>query len=149
MRKVLFLFGQLSDSDLEWLIACGRKQIVPAGTVLVREGQDIDTLYILMEGLFEVSGTQIGDKPFRLSCGEVVGEVSLLDSRPPTATVTATADSIVLAIPRAELIRKLAEDAEFAARFYRALAIFLAHRLRGTYQRLGYGKGQLFREEQE
>ena len=39
-------------------------------------------------------------------------------------------------------MKKLSTDTGFAARFYHSLAIFLAHRLRTTYQRLGYGKEQ-------
>jgi hypothetical protein len=35
---------------------------------------------------------------------------------------------------------KLAGDVRFAAHFYRALAIFLADRLRATTTRLGYGR---------
>lgn len=148
MRKVLFLFGQLSDGDVEWLFAHGLKQRVPAGTVLIRQGQHIETLYVLVEGVLEVSGPQIGE-PISLGYGEVVGEVSLLDSRPTTATVRAMTDALVLALPRSALSDKLAQDAPFAARFYRALAMFLAHRLRGTYQRLGYGREQLLRDDVE
>jgi bacteriocin-type transport-associated protein len=142
MRKVLFLLGQLSDADVEWLIDHGTKQRVAAGTVLIEQGRGIDALSILLHGTLAVSGTQLGDKPVRLNSGEIVGEVSLLDSRPPTATVTAVTDCVVLAISRDELLAKLDADVSFAARFYRALAMFLAHRLRNVYQRLGYGKGQ-------
>ncbi|MBN2216599.1 MAG: cyclic nucleotide-binding domain-containing protein [Pirellulales bacterium] len=149
MRKVLFLLSQLSDSDLEWMVASGNKQTVPAGTVLIEEGRRIDDLYILLDGTLEISASQLGDQPFRLGCGEVVGEVSLLDSRPPTATVTAAVDSMVWAIPHDRLERRLDEDAGFAARFYHSLAVFLAHRLRNTYQRLGYGKERPMDEDQE
>lgn len=150
MRKVLYLLGQLSDADIEWLIAKGRKERLPSGTVLIREGQPIDALYILLDGSLEVSGKALGtDKPVRLGCGEVVGEVSFVDSRPPTATVAAATDSLVLAIPRALLSENLERNSEFAARFYRALAVFLAHRLRDTGRRLGYGKEQALSEDEE
>jgi hypothetical protein len=32
VRKVLYFLGQLSDRDVEWLIARGIKQRVPAGS---------------------------------------------------------------------------------------------------------------------
>jgi len=149
MRKVLFLLSQLSDIDLQWMIASGNKQSLRSGTVLIEEGRPIDNLYILLDGILEISASQLGERPFRLGCGEVVGEVSLLDSRPPTATVTAAVDSIVWAIPHDELQQRLDEDAGFAARFYHSLAVFLAHRLRNTYQRLGYGKDQPMDEDRE
>jgi hypothetical protein len=46
----------------------------------------------------------------------------------------------VLAVRRDVLLEKLAADAKFAAHFYRAVAIFLADRLRTTTARLGYGQ---------
>jgi hypothetical protein len=45
-----------------------------------------------------------------------------------------------MAIPREELTLKLQQDVGFASRFYRALAIFLSDRLRGTISRLVSGK---------
>jgi hypothetical protein len=41
----------------------------------------------------------------------------------------------VLVLQKSQVEDHLAEDPAFAARFYRALAIFLADRLRGTVQR--------------
>lgn len=150
MKRVLYLLGQLSDLDVEWMMARGRKERVPTGAVLIREGQPIDALYIVLDGVLEVSGqAAVAEKPIRLGCGEVVGEVSFVDSRPPMATVTAAEDAIVLSVPRESLTSKLAQDSDFAARFYRALAIFLAHRFRGTGRRLGYGKVQGIREDEE
>jgi len=149
MRKVLFLLGHLSDEDVEWLIANGEKQEVAAGTTLIEEGRPIDALYILLRGSLEVSGPQFGDAPLELGAGEVVGEVSLLDSRPPTATVSAATDCVLLALPREDLGRKLEEDEGFGSRFYRSLAVFLAHRLRNTYQQLGYGADEAMDEDQQ
>ena len=49
-------------------------------------------------------------------------------------------DCVVLAVPQRALRDKLHKDQGFAARFYRALAIFLANRMRATMNTLGYGK---------
>ena len=46
---------------------------------------------------------------------------------------------LVLALRRTVLQQKLDQDTGFAARFYRALAIFLSDRLRATVSRLGGG----------
>jgi hypothetical protein len=43
--------------------------------------------------------------------------MSFIDARPPSATVQALDNTIVLAVPRRELAAKLEQDAEFAARF--------------------------------
>jgi bacteriocin-type transport-associated protein len=147
MRKVLFLLGQLDDSDVEWIIAHGTRQHVAAGTVLIQEGRAINSLYILLDGVLEVSGTHFAGNPIRLSSGEIVGEMSMLDSRPPSATVIAAEDSVVFALARDELAAQLQGDAEFAARFYRSLAMFLSHRLRNVYQQLGYGRDESLEED--
>ena len=55
------------------------------------------------------------------------------------ASVFATAESWLLAIPRASLSAKLEADRNFACRFYRAVAAFLADRLYVTTGRFGYG----------
>jgi len=136
MRKVLFLLSQLDDDDLDWIMNTGRKQELRGGTVLIEKGRPISTLYIVLDGHVEVD---LGDQPIRLGCGEVLGEISLLDSRPPTATVTAAGDAIVLAIDHKDLQRKLRDDVGFAARFYYSLATMLAYRIRNTYAQLGYG----------
>jgi bacteriocin-type transport-associated protein len=150
MRKVLFILGQLSDLDIEWLITAGRKEQVSAGTTLIHEGKAIDALYIVLDGLLSVVMAALGGQEIaRLGAGEMVGEMSFIDARPPSATVTAIQNSVVLAVPRGQLAAKLEQDAGFAARFYRALATFLSDRLRGTVSRLGYSEGQSLQEDVE
>ena len=131
MRKVLFLFGELNDHDVEWIIEAGRKVHLSAGDVLIREAVPADNLYIILEGLFKVFVSSMEDKEIsRINAGEVVGEISFVDDRPPAATVEALTDSVLLSLPRAEIVEKLKQDTAFAARFYRALAISLSYRLR-------------------
>ncbi|MBD1806019.1 MAG: cyclic nucleotide-binding domain-containing protein [Symplocastrum torsivum CPER-KK1] len=148
MKKVFFLLGELDDDDIDWMVSSGRREEVEAGTVLIQEGQAIDTLHILLEGTLSVSVSALEGKTIaRLTSGAVVGEMSFADARPPSATVQAVETSLVLSIPRQLLIEKLQEDQGFASRFYRAIAIFLSTRLRGTVRYLGYAKDQLVNED--
>lgn len=141
MQKVLFILGELSDEDIDWMVDIAAREVVSAGTILIKEGKPIDALYIVLSGTLVVSVEALEGKEIaRLSTGEVVGEMSFVDARPPSATVKAFENSLVLSIPRQQLATKLQQDAGFASRFYRALAIFLSDRLRGTVSRLGYGK---------
>jgi hypothetical protein len=59
----------------------------------------------------------------------------------------AATDAIVLAIARSKLRLKLERDSAFAAKFYRALGVFLADRLRRSTGRLGYDSSQLLRPD--
>jgi len=138
MRKALFILGQLNDADVEWLARRGERRRLTDSEVIVQEGQPTDALFITIAGQLRVT-LRNGQEVARLNVGEVVGEIAFVDSSPPSATVAAVGDSMVLALPKAVLQGRLADDMPFAARFYRALAIFLADRLRTTTRRLGYG----------
>ena len=50
MRKVLYLLGELNDDDVEWLIANGTRQAVPAGAAIIEEGKTAGALYIVLDG---------------------------------------------------------------------------------------------------
>lgn len=140
MRKALVILGTLDDSDIDWMIAVGRRQRIKTGSALIVEGQTIDHVSIVLDGAFAVRVAALQGKEIaQLRAGEIVGEMSFVDSSPPSASVVAVEDSLVLSIPAAELTRRLS-DPNFAARFYRSLAVFLANRLRNTVSRLGYAK---------
>jgi CRP-like cAMP-binding protein len=135
------MMGILDDGDVEWIVRHGGADSVKAGTVLIAEGKPIESLFIVLDGKLSVrTEANAGQEVATLYAGEVVGEISFVDSSPPSASVVAVRDSHLLTIPRTLLNEKLARDTGFAARFYRAIAIFLAGRLRSTTSRFGYGK---------
>lgn len=143
MRKALLFLGILDDSDISWMASEGKKQDIPPGTVLIHEGQSIESLFIVIDGRLAVSTRATGTKEIaHLMSGEIVGEMSFVDSRPPSASVRAIDTSSVLSIPKQVLARRLATDLAFAVRFYRALAVFLSDRLRTTVGLLGYAANQ-------
>jgi CRP-like cAMP-binding protein len=133
MRKVLYIFGLLTDEDVEWMARVGQRRRLREGEIVIAEGQPADSIVLLLEGEFLVSARGFGQLA-RLGVGEIVGEVSLVDSAPPSATITAARDCLALFIDKATLVGRLDTDAGFGSRFYRALAIFLADRLRATRQ---------------
>lgn len=138
MRKVLVFFGILDDGDVEWMMSTGVRKEVSAADILIREGTNADAMFLVIDGSFRVT---VGEKEVaRLNPGEIVGELSFVDARPPSASVKALEKSLVLSIARTKLIQKLHDDIPFAARFYRALAVFLAERLRRSVSQLGYGQ---------
>jgi CRP-like cAMP-binding protein len=139
MKRALYILGLLDDKDIDWLLSVGAKSAFANGAVLVREGVVSETMFILLEGAARIS---IGKRILAtLGVGEVIGEISLLDSRPPTATATAMGSVLTLAIPFAALRAKLRTDPAFAARMYRALGVFLAQRMRASMLMLDSGAG--------
>jgi CRP-like cAMP-binding protein len=123
---------------------------LPANQVLIVEGQPFDAVYLVLDGTFSVTVSSLDDREInRLGCGEIVGEMSFVDARPPSATVTAIEDSTVFAIPRQLLAERLEREARFAARFYRAICLFLSDRLRSSVALMGYESGEEFDEHVE
>jgi CRP-like cAMP-binding protein len=137
MRKALYVLGVLEDSDIEWLSKTGETRLVPPGETIIVEGKTVDSLFLVLSGELQVHSNELDIA--RLQSGEIVGEISFVDSRAPLASVKAVTESNVLVIPGESLRAKLAKDTGFASRFYRAIAIFLADRLRVTASRFGYG----------
>lgn len=138
MRKVLFIFSVLSDTDVEWLAREGERVHLDPGAVLIPVGARIDSLFFVLEGRLVVK-TRSGDPISLLESGEIIGELSLVDPAPTMVSVEIVAATTLLRIPAARVREKLASDMAFAARFYRALCVFMADRMRNTTQRIGYG----------
>jgi len=131
LRSALIVLGLLSDSDVEWIAAVGRRVEIPRDGIRVKEGDPIPFVDLLLRGSLSVTTRASGAQEIgQVSPGELIGELSFLDSRPPSATLRAREDSVSLAVPRDELATKLRWDADFASRFYRSLGVLLAYRLR-------------------
>jgi CRP-like cAMP-binding protein len=129
MRKALYILGDLEDRDLLWLSRAGAVRTLPAGEILIRAGREVPELYFVTDGRLAVT-TGAGEAIAILSLGDVVGEMSFVEKQPPSATVAAIEESRVLAVPRDAILAEFERDTGFAARFYRALAVFLSDRLR-------------------
>lgn len=130
MRKVLFVLGELHDPDLQWMIDAGSIQEVADGEVLIQESVTNERLLIVIDGELSVRKRALGGGEIsRLGIGEMAGDISLLDSRPSTATLQAVGSARVFVIEHPALLAKMERDTGFAARFYRAVGIFLANRL--------------------
>ncbi|MGF1458912.1 MAG: cyclic nucleotide-binding domain-containing protein [Leptolyngbyaceae cyanobacterium] len=137
MERILFILGILEDEDIDWLVAAGDRQELLTNEILIREGEPIDAIYLILSGCFVVAIERSQGTPIaKLTSGEVVGEMSFVDHLPPSATVVATEQAVVLTIQRDMLEQKLDQDMSFAKRWYQALAVLLSVRLRGTVQHL-------------
>ena len=95
MKRVLYILGQLTDEDASWLAGIGRLRRLAPGEELIREGSKAVSIFILIEGHLAVTLANVGELA-QLGMGEIVGELSLVDSRPASATVTARVGSTVL-----------------------------------------------------
>jgi CRP-like cAMP-binding protein len=84
---------------------------VAAGTDLIREGESVPGLYLILSGSVDV-WKRDGDQKVllaTLASGEVFGEMSLLNDTPASASVTAAQRSTVLVLSR-EYVARLIES---------------------------------------
>src|SRR5260370_27472609 len=123
MQEALGLLSELNEEDISWIQEQGQEQQVIANTLLIREGETPEAIFIVLEGLVGIEIEAISHQKIAFrGPGELLGEISFLDGRPASATVKAVENSLLLALPRPMLEGKLAADNAFAARFFRACA---------------------------
>jgi len=116
------LFHDLEDEDLEFIANHMSIHELDEDTLIVKQGDVGDSMYILAEGLLEVlidqpDGTQI--KVADLAPGTFFGEKSLLTGAPRSATIVCAAESIVCEITKncmASLFERKPELTETLAR---------------------------------
>ena len=118
------LFSACSKKELQALAKRAEERHVPAGTVLVREGEAGDAFYVIVSGQAEVerSGTVVAT----IGPGAFFGDLALLDKAPRNATVRAKTDMDLIVLSQPEFSAMLDEAGGFA----RKLLVGLAHRLR-------------------
>jgi len=130
--QINYVFGALKEPDVEALMRIGTQQQLHVGDQLLTEGTHHDAIYLVLDGELSVSVKGRNAAIAYVGKGEIVGEMSLLESQPASATLCAITPVTVLRIPRDALEENLAADPGFSLRFYRALGMLLSHRLRTT-----------------
>jgi MFS family permease len=98
LLRSLPLFAELPAPALEGLAGALTPVTVPAGTVLIRQGDPGDAYYAIAAG--ELDARQDGHFLRRCGRGEGVGEIALLRAIPRTATVVAHTAATVYKLDR-------------------------------------------------
>jgi MFS family permease len=96
------IFAPLPESTLEQVATSLDEVRVPAGHVVVRQGDAGDRFYLVEQGTLDVS---VDGRPGqKLGPGDSFGEIALLRDVPRTATVTARSDAVLYALERNEFL---------------------------------------------
>src|SRR3954468_19233040 len=136
LNRAAALLEKLDDVDVDWIFSTSLENLVPRGASLIEVGQPVKALHIVQKGLLGIFAPGSQDRLGVVGPGGVVGEMSLLEERPPTESVTALEPTAVLSIPHRSLEERFLKDPTFAARFFRGLAKSLSQRLRRTNSQL-------------
>lgn len=118
------LFSTLSPAQAEALAEAVSKKRFKRGEVLVEQGKKCNALYIILAGRTRVLMTDNKGREVilaTLSSGDYVGEMSLIDHEPHSATVVADQQVDVLVLGRDSFMRCLNENMEMAHAVMRGL----------------------------
>ena len=129
LRKIP-LFAELTDEDADAICQSSKRLNIASGARFIEEGAPGNALYVVLTGAVEVTKDDDGREIVLAARGpgEVLGEMSLLEERPRTASVRAVRDSEVLEIG-AETFTELLESNPTIAR---TILRTVAARLRST-----------------
>ena len=111
------LLDGLTESARRRLLGLGAKQqYADSGRILIREGDATSVVFLLLAGIVKVTGaTDDGDALLAIRVGgDIVGELSAMDGRPRSATVTTAGPVIAQVIGHGEFVAFLARDPEVA-----------------------------------
>jgi CRP/FNR family transcriptional regulator, cyclic AMP receptor protein len=122
----------MSNKDLEKIAKASDEVAMSAGTMIIDQGQTGREAFIIMTG--EATVRRNGKKVATVGAGAVLGELSLLDHGPRTATVTCDTDCTMLVIDQRHFLGVLDE---VPALSHKMLA-YLAARIR-DFDRQYYG----------
>jgi hypothetical protein len=124
LRRVS-MFEALDPAAMEVLGRAAAWLSVPAGTVVIREGDPGDRFYVLESGEVEVSRGGVALRRLG-STGDGFGEIALLRDVPRTATVRTSADCVLLALERQPFLAAVTGQPVVAARADRDVEAVLA-----------------------
>ena len=124
----LFLFRGLPfNARLRVARICEARSIGP-GEIIAEQGDPGNAMYVMVQGQVQITR---GNKPIAtVGAGQHFGEISLLDERPRSATVTSVGPGSVIIIHRDALLELCQREPGLGNKVLLALATSLAGRLR-------------------
>jgi CRP-like cAMP-binding protein len=118
------LFADLSPEELLGVTGIAERRTAEPGDVLFSEGDDGDGLFVVADG--ELVVEREGRELARLRRGEIVGELSVLDGEPRSATVRAASATELYFVARDDFL----ELCDASPALVRTLLGSMARRLR-------------------
>ena len=114
------LFSGCTKKELEKIARAGDEITMTAGTVIVDQGQTGREAFVVLDG--QISVKRAGRKINTLGPGAVVGELSLLDHGPRTATAVCDTECELLVIDQRHFRSVLEDVPSLAVKMLAALA---------------------------
>lgn len=106
LLRTVPLFADLDERSLDAVGVLAREIEVPEGRVLMLEGEPGEAFYLIVDGTIRIE--RAGGVARSMTAGGFLGEISLLEGGPRTATATCATDCRLLEIHRHEFDRLMA-----------------------------------------
>jgi len=132
-------FRELTPGDLDRIIGLGRLVSYPMDTVLFKEGDPGEALYIVVDGSVRIGKVVPGAKEEAMAFmerGSCFGEMALFDEFPRSATAIAHQECRVLSLEKQPFLDLLHSDSVIASKILWAFCRTLSSRLRETTDRI-------------
>jgi CRP/FNR family cyclic AMP-dependent transcriptional regulator len=100
------IFGGLSGQFLEWIAEAGSVGELPAGVQLIGEGEPARSLFVVYQGELEICKRGSHGAEVRLAVlgpGDCLGEMSLIDIQPRSATARTLTDTVLFRLGHREI----------------------------------------------
>jgi CRP-like cAMP-binding protein len=114
------LFSLCSRKELRTVAKVAKIRNVPKGTRLMAEGDEGDTMYVIVSGVARVS--RKGRKVAAVGAGDAVGELAVLGRATRNASVDADTDLQVAEISRRSLSKLINAVPPFSMKLLEAMA---------------------------
>ncbi len=127
------LFGGLDDESLDLLTRELRASLFDPGAMVMKEGDHAREMFVVLSGELEVVRHSVNGAEGRVALlgpGNWVGEMSIIDQQPRSASVRALAPSILLVVTTEDLDRLYRRDMKSYLLVVLNIARELARRLR-------------------
>jgi CRP-like cAMP-binding protein len=124
LLRVVPLFAELSEPELQKIARVAVPRSYPAGSIILREGDPGDTCYVLQVGRARVTRQHADGRTITLTNlgpGEIFGELAMFGGEVRSATVEALDDVGAVAILAGDLKRLLNDHPEIAVKLLAAL----------------------------
>lgn len=136
--KKIPLFAELTEQEIYQVMKLSFEKKYPAGATLFIEGMPGEVLYIVKQGGVDIlKKTAQGEVLLStLGAGEFLGEMSLIDTSPRSATARVAQDSELIVITRKCFQDMLKGDPHISAQLLLHFLRVMGGRLRATDKKL-------------
>ena len=134
--KSVPMFAAFPEDQLRTLATLVARRSAPRGSVIMAEGDQVDSLYIVMSGRLKVMMGEADGKEVILGIlgpGEFFGEMGLIDDQPRSASVVAIEPCELLSVTKRAFRKCLLENVEVAMAVLRVVV----RRLREADRKIG------------